>query len=268
MILRSFVSMLLGLNLLATADSPAWAQAGAGGSTQARPVAPTATLQSVLRQIAGPLKIRVVVDEAIVGALVQVPRGNLTPDQQLRQVLAPYDAFYLKSADAAGAARLTTIWVYPRGAARDTAPVPMARWGSTAAIEGQLASAEPDRRLRAYEALFERQGKGAAATLERALADPSDEVRSGALAAALEAGVELPEAELQALLADPAPAVRLLVLDAVEARPGRESVVLAAVADPDPAVSSRARDMLDRLQGAMSRNPDDLQQQLLDSAAR
>jgi len=227
----------------------------------------TSTLETVLTQLGARMKVRVVIDETIADTPVTAPGEHLAADDRLRRVLAPYDAFYLLSADGKGAGALTAIWVYPLGLAHDVEPVPISRWGSTSDIEGQLESSTAEVRLHAYEALLEREGEQGAATLHRALADPSDVVRAGALSAGLDAGVEITEAELSALLGDPSPAVRLLVLDAAEARPEADAITFSAVGDPDPEVRNRAAALVDRAQGTPPDDPTDLQQQMLKKAA-
>ncbi len=257
------VVFLAGLLLVAGGSCAHARTVSAPSSPQRGPTATPSTLQSVLEQIGARMNVRVVVDESIAAMPVAMPPRDLPVDKMLGRVIASFDAFYLLSADGNGAGRLRVIWVYPRGQAKDLRPVPASLWGSTRDLESQLQSGDPDARLRAYEALLDRQGPAGLSLLQRALADPNDDLRAGALAAAMEAGVQLPQPDLAALLSDPAPEVRLLALDAAESRPGMEALVESAAADPDAAVRSRAGELLTRIRGSTVDPATDVQQQML-----
>jgi hypothetical protein len=186
-------------------------------------------------------------------------------DQVLVRVLAPYDVFYLHSADGKTPGTLKALWVYPRGVSSDLAPVPSSLWGSTKDLERQLDDADPAVRMRAYETLIERQGDHGWPTLERALRDSDEDVRTTALSAANEAGIDVPTSEILRMLADdPSAAVRRLLLDAAEMRSDAEAVANAASLDADPEVRGVAAEILKRfLPASEDAGLEDPQQQLI-----
>jgi hypothetical protein len=233
----------------------------------AREVRPAPTLQSVLDTVAAQARIRIVIDESLGPVRVTVPDG-LPPDKALLHVLAPYDVFYLHTGPDRKTATLSAIWVYPRGAASDLAPVPSSLWGSTKELKAQLSDDDAGVRSRAYETLIERQADNGWPTLERALTDPEEDVRTSALAAALEVGVDVPTSEVLRLLADdPSAHVRRLALEAAELREDAEAVASAAALDADPAVRDLSARILGRYRPAPPDARSDDIQRLVNPAA-
>jgi len=114
------------------------------------------------------------------------------------------------------------------------------------ALLAALRTSDPETRLEAVEALREVGGPAAVDPLGMALADPDPRVKRQAVEAL--AGHDEPEVTglLAQALNDPNPGFRLEVLDALTDR-GEEGLgaIARALADRDPRVKARARELLE-----------------------
>ena len=114
------------------------------------------------------------------------------------------------------------------------------------AILAALRKIDPETRLRAVEALQEVSGPAAVDTLGMALADPDPSVKRQAVEALADHDEPGVTPLLVQALDDPNPELRLEVLDALTDR-GEEGLraIGGALADRDPRVQARARELLD-----------------------
>lgn len=179
-------------------------------------------------------------------------------DQGIREILKDYDTFFYYEAQPKGFPTLKAVWGYPKGRGRGLMPVPPEAWASTKEIESLVHAPDPNLRARGVATLIERKGAGALDTVTDALADQADQVRTQALYGALNVGVPIPAETLSLLvLTDPSPDVRFLALEALAADPADPAVaaiVEQAQHDVNPAVQTKAREILKRV-GTASRSP-------------
>jgi HEAT repeat protein len=168
-------------------------------------------------------------------------------ESALWSLLTGTDTFVLYSVED-GVRRLSALWVYPRGGARDIAPVPKQLWASTQEFESQLADHNPEARGRAIEELIERGGEAALARALEALSDQDAGVRQRALDAALDAELDLPLERVELLVTgDRSPEVRLRALQTLEQHPDATATIEAATFDADAHVRGEALSIMARL---------------------
>jgi hypothetical protein len=214
------------------------------------------SLGAVLNDISTHRKMPIVVSETVADARVTIELGGVSVDEALKRLLAPYDVFYLYSAEGKKPGAIQAVWVHRRGEGRDLEPVPPAMWASTKELEGRVDDSDPGVRIEAIEALIDRQGERSLPVVLRGLADADDGVRLGTLAAALEAGVDIASTDLHALvLSDSLQGIRLLALEAIETRPEAMAIAESVKEDQDEVVRNTARLLLERLESQTKKPP-------------
>jgi len=206
------------------------------------------TLTQLLSLIAVRTGIRIAVSDAIPPSRLSVRTPAESIEATIRELLRETDVFVLYAAEPDAGQRLTAVWVYPRGGARNIEPVPAELWASTPELQRQLTEWNPDLRARAIEELIARTGDAALPDVFTALADGNADIRQRALDAALAAGLDVPLQNLHALtLDDSSPEVRLRALQALEERPDSASIIEAATHDADANVRREAQSILSRV---------------------
>jgi HEAT repeat protein len=202
-------------------------------------------LESILEEISRQGRIAIIRDARIGRRVVSVQLQDLPLEEGLRQILRNHDAFFFYGVEGKAPASLRAVWVYPKGRGRGLQPVPPETWASTRELEGRLGDPDAGVRVRAVQALVERQGDQARDAVLEALRDPDDPVRIRALYQAVHAGVQLPTDVLAELAAgDLSPDVRFLALEALAAGPEARSFAEAALNDASPHVRGKAQQIL------------------------
>ena len=204
------------------------------------------SLDLVLEKISDQTGVAILSPQGVTDRAISIRFDRLPLEEGLRRILGDLDAFFYYGAAEKTPARLKVVWVYPKGAGRDMAPVPPELWASTRELEAQLADPDAEVRSRAIEALIERKQAKALEAVMDAMRDEDAAVRARALYRSLRSGLELPPETLRSALEDPSSNVRFLALEALADHPEARAIVEPFLEDPSPYVQSKAREILER----------------------
>jgi hypothetical protein len=208
------------------------------------------SLRAVLLEISRRAQLPILLSDTYVDRLVSIDMRDVPVDDGLRQLLSPFDAFYLYSSDEEKSpGSIKTVWVFERGEGRDLQPVPPEQWASTKELERQLDDPDPEVRAETFEALVERQGEKGLATVRKGLSDPDDSVRLRTLSSAIDVEMDIPARELEPLILDvqgSSQAMRVLALQAIADKPEAEAIATTLANDPDDMVRQQALLILER----------------------
>jgi len=223
----------------------------AGGMMQAQEGGrEPATLGAVLAAIGERSGIAIVVATPdIEQDPVSVDIKGMSLDRALRELLKPYDAFFLYGSTTTAPAELRGVWIYRQGTATLLQPVPPETWASSRELKDALAQAEPGARERIYETLLTRPDPDSQAIVMQALrgtTEPDAELRERLLSSAISSGVAFPPGLLSEMaIADRSEAIRLMALDALVLDPDVTQVAQSALGDPSDVVRERAAQILE-----------------------
>jgi hypothetical protein len=205
-------------------------------------------LHAVLRDVAAQTGITITDRANTHTALLTLNLDNVPVEEAIRQMLAAFDVFFFYRGTAKATSELHAVWIYPQGYA---AQMPPGEDDNSTVVEA-LYHADPAERARGYETLLSRPDWLSPDLLLNGLQDTDAQVRFRILSQALVANIWLPIDMLERLaLTDPEAEVRQAALAAMMFhpdvdRPQAERMALQASEDPEPAVQSKAMELLAR----------------------
>lgn len=212
------------------------------------------SLRTILDEVYRQSGITVVLSDEIRDARVSLRFDDYPVERGLQRLLSQYDSFFFFSPSDDGSARLTTVWVYPKGRGQGLAPVPSPLEANSDDLRQEALDPDLLKRAAATATLIERNGNDAVETVKTGLADPDAQVRIQTLDAALRTAVDLAPDLLRALAQqDPSPTVRALALVGLTENGENDAatdsdvweLVEAARHDPAPEVSNLARHLVE-----------------------
>ena len=204
-----------------------------------------ANLPAVLSAISGRTRMPIVVADSLSDARVSIALRAVPLEDGLKRLLAPYNAFYLFTANEGKPASIQTIWVFAQGEGHELEPVPPTVWGGPKDLEARLDDADAEVRGETIEALIERLGeRGLPDRAARAVGSRRGRA-AGSLSAVGDAGIRIPSTDLHTVvLTDQSQAVRMAALEELAGRPEAEAIARTLRDDVDRVIRTRARQIL------------------------
>ena len=203
-------------------------------------------LHTVLRDFAAQTGVTVTDRANTHTALLTLDLDNVPVEEAIKRILAAFDVFCFYRGTAKATSELHAVWIYPQG---HEAQMPPGEEDNSTIVEA-LYHADPAERARGYEALLARPDWLSPDLLLNGLQDADAQVRFRILSQALVANIRLPIDMIERLaLTDPEAEVRQAALGAMlfhadVDRQQVERIALQASTDPDPAVQSKAMELM------------------------
>jgi hypothetical protein len=227
-------------------------------------------LSAVMDEVRRQAPITVALADEVRGSRITIRFADQPLQQGLRRLLDGLDTWYLYTGTTGGPSRLTSVWVFPKGAGRESSPPRQAIEDAARAPRNQpprraveqlrdTADADPAVRAQAIAASIEHAGSDAGDLVASALVDPDEQVRMSAIGGAGTAAVDMDPGMLEVLFReDPSPRVRAMALNARvfprrddASAPAQDLELLEeALQDPSPEVSEFARQALETVRDA------------------
>ncbi len=216
-------------------------------------------LQTVAKAIAQQAKVSILFDQGMPNPNIDITFTDLPIEQGLRRLLWGFDSFFLYSNDKGASAKLSAVWVYPKGTGKMFSPSPIAQATNAQKPMIDANDPEPLRRALAIASAIEQIGQGDKDVLLAALNDPEEIVRVNALQTADISAMTMPADVLTDLaLHDPSATVRSMALASLltSYEEGRTSpndiayIADLAQNDPEPVVAELARQIISSLEAA------------------
>ena len=221
-------------------------------------------LSSILHDLAAKTGITVTDHANTQATLMSIDLDNMAVDEALQHVLAAFDVLFLYRGTDAATGKLTAVWIYPKGQGEHAPPGE----DSHSTVMEALRHRNPAERAQAYEEIMQHPEWLSPTVIRDGLQDEDAQVRLRMLAQALVTNVVLPADTVEHLaLTDPDAQVRLVALSALSFHVDldaqrAEQIAFEASQDSDPAVQSKAMEIIQHLRATATHESDEAFQTL------